>query len=66
MKKPLLRLGAKGASISHGNSLKQLLEDHTAVKVKVDPKPYDGKQFSFGSSFVIDSARLWSGVDEMA
>lgn len=43
VKKPLLRLGAKGASASHGNSLKQLLEDHTAVKVKVNTKPYDGK-----------------------
>lgn len=43
-KKPLLRIGAKGAVSSHGNSLKQLLEDHKAVKVKVNPKPYDGKR----------------------
>ncbi|CAJ1928085.1 unnamed protein product [Cylindrotheca closterium] len=42
VKKPLLRLGSKGASASHGNSLKQLLEDHTAVKVKVNTMPYDG------------------------
>ena len=48
VKKPLLRLGAKGASVSHGNSLKQLLEDHTAVKVKVNTKPYDGKNLSSG------------------
>eukprot|EP00538_Stauroneis_constricta_P012208 CAMPEP_0119563720 /NCGR_PEP_ID=MMETSP1352-20130426/24465_1 /TAXON_ID=265584 /ORGANISM="Stauroneis constricta, Strain CCMP1120" /LENGTH=163 /DNA_ID=CAMNT_0007612365 /DNA_START=65 /DNA_END=553 /DNA_ORIENTATION=- len=41
-KRALLRIGAKGATKTHGNSLRQLLEDHTIVKVKVDPKPFDG------------------------
>jgi hypothetical protein len=35
-KRPLLSLGAqKGATIKHGNSLRELLNHHTAVKVKV-------------------------------
>ena len=42
VKKPLLRIGAKGATHSHGNSLRQLLEDHTAVKVKINTKKYNG------------------------
>lgn len=37
-KKPLLSIGAKGASFSHGNSLRQLLDSHTVVKVKVNTK----------------------------
>jgi RNA-binding protein YhbY len=40
VKKPLLSIGSKGASLSHGNSLRQLLEDHTAVKVKVNTKAF--------------------------
>ena len=40
-KKPLLRIGAKGATSSHGNSLKQLLEQHIVVKVKVNTQPFD-------------------------
>lgn len=39
-KKPLLRIGSKGATHSHGNSLRQLLEDHTIVKVKVNTKKF--------------------------
>jgi len=39
-KKPLLRIGGKGATKSHGNSLRQLLEDHTVVKVKVNTKTF--------------------------
>jgi hypothetical protein len=39
-KKPLLRIGAKGATHAHGNSLRQLLEDHTVVKVKVNTKKF--------------------------
>jgi RNA-binding protein YhbY len=41
-KKPLLRIGAKGATMSHGNSLRQLLQDHTAVKVKVNTQSFHG------------------------
>jgi RNA-binding protein YhbY len=41
-KKPLLRVGAKGATLSHGNSLRQLLQAHTAVKVKVNTQPFRG------------------------
>jgi hypothetical protein len=40
VKKPLLRIGAKGCSKSHGNSLRQLLADHIAVKVKVNTNKY--------------------------
>jgi RNA-binding protein YhbY len=40
-KKPLLRIGAKGATHSHGNSLRQLLEDHTVVKVKINTRKYN-------------------------
>ena len=35
-KKPLLRIGNKGATLTHGNSLRQLLNDHTVVKVKIN------------------------------
>jgi len=41
-KRPLLSVGSKGATFSHGNSLRQLLEAHTAVKVKVNTRRYDG------------------------
>ena len=40
VKKPLLSIGAKGAKISHGNSLRQLLDSHTAVKVKVNTNKF--------------------------
>ena len=40
-KKPLLRIGSKGATHSHGNSLRQLLEDHVVVKVKVNTKKFN-------------------------
>jgi hypothetical protein len=39
-KKPLLRIGSKGATHSHGNSLRQLLDDHTVVKVKVNTRKF--------------------------
>jgi hypothetical protein len=39
-KKPLLRIGGKGATKTHGNSLRQLLEDHTVVKVKINTQKY--------------------------
>ena len=42
-KKPLISVGGKGATKKHGNSLRQLLDDHTVVKVKVNTK-------SFGTS----------------
>ena len=41
-KKPLLRIGGKGATKTHGNSLRELLDQHTVVKVKVNTGPYDG------------------------
>ena len=44
-KKPLLSIGAKGASFSHGNSLRQLLDAHTMVKVKVNTNKF-GKYVS--------------------
>jgi hypothetical protein len=41
-KKPLLRIGVKGATMTHGNSLRQLLEAHTVVKVKVNTQKFGG------------------------
>jgi RNA-binding protein YhbY len=46
-KKPLLRIGAKGATHSHGNSLRQLLDDHTVVKVKVNPRKFGTLENAF-------------------
>mmetsp|Transcript_29943 Transcript_29943/g.51143 ORF Transcript_29943/g.51143 Transcript_29943/m.51143 type:complete len:171 (-) Transcript_29943:484-996(-) len=40
-KKPLLRIGGKGATKTHGNSLRQLLDQHTVVKVKVNPSAFE-------------------------
>jgi len=51
VKKPLLSIGAKGATASHGNSLKELLQDHTAVKVKVNTKAF-GVFFYFLHNFM--------------
>mmetsp|Transcript_23915 Transcript_23915/g.28218 ORF Transcript_23915/g.28218 Transcript_23915/m.28218 type:complete len:190 (-) Transcript_23915:96-665(-) len=36
VKKPLLRIGGKGITSTHGNSLIELLNDHTVVKVKIN------------------------------
>ena len=41
-KKPLLSIGSKGATLTHGNSLRQLLNQHTVVKVKVNTRKFDG------------------------
>ena len=41
-KKPLMSIGSKGATPTHGNSLRQLLEHHQIVKVKVNTRKYDG------------------------
>lgn len=46
-KKPLLSIGAKGATFAHGNSLRQLLEAHTAVKVKVNTRRFGSIQAAF-------------------
>ncbi len=40
VKKPLISVGGKGATSKHGNSLRQLLDDHTVVKVKVNTKSF--------------------------
>ena len=46
-KKPLLSIGAKGATATHGNSLRQLLEHHVIVKVKVNTQSFDNLQDAF-------------------
>mmetsp|Transcript_18542 Transcript_18542/g.26184 ORF Transcript_18542/g.26184 Transcript_18542/m.26184 type:complete len:219 (+) Transcript_18542:119-775(+) len=46
-KKPLLSIGGKGAALSHGNSLRQLLNDHTAVKVKVNLRQFGSLKNAF-------------------
>lgn len=42
IKKPLISIGSKGATLTHGNSLRQLLEQHAVVKVKVNTRRFDG------------------------
>ena len=39
-KKVLLRIGSKGATSTHGNSLRQLLEQHKVVKVKINTRKF--------------------------
>ena len=39
-KRALISVGGKGATIKHGNNLRQLLDDHTIVKVKVNTKTF--------------------------
>ena len=46
-RKPLLRIGSKGATLTHGNSLRQLLEDHTVVKVKINTRKFGSLQRAF-------------------
>ncbi|CAB9497266.1 expressed unknown protein [Seminavis robusta] len=46
-KKPLMSIGGKGATLSHGNSLRQLLEAHTVVKVKVNTKQFGTLEKAF-------------------
>ena len=46
-KKPMLSIGAKGAQFSHGNSLRQLLEAHTVVKVKVSTQKFGTLDVAF-------------------
>jgi RNA-binding protein YhbY len=46
-KKPMLSIGAKGAQFSHGNSLRQLLEAHTVVKVKVNTQKFGTLDVAF-------------------
>lgn len=48
-KKPLLRIGSKGATLTHGNSLRQLLESHTVVKVKINTGKF-GMTYFCGST----------------
>jgi RNA-binding protein YhbY len=45
--KPLLRIGSKGATFTHGNSLRQLLDDHTVVKVKINTRKLGSLQSAF-------------------
>lgn len=44
--KVLLRIGSKGATLTHGNSLRQLLEQHEVVKVKINTRKF-GEWLSF-------------------
>jgi hypothetical protein len=48
-KKPLLSIGSKGATLTHGNSLRNLLQDHTVVKVKVNTKKFGKCRFVYQS-----------------
>lgn len=44
--KPLLWVGSKGATHTHGNNLRQLLEDYIVVKVKANTKKFGGTCFN--------------------
>jgi len=57
VKKPMLRIGSKGAAPSHGNSLRELLEQHDAVKVKVNTYKL-GEIFYIASKVLIVLASL--------
>jgi len=46
-KKHLISVGGKGATEKHGNSLRQLLDDHTIVKVKVNTKTFGKFKLSY-------------------
>ena len=60
VKKPLLRIGGKGATKSHGNSLRQLLDQHTVVKVKVNTGPDNSLE---SASDVLKQLAIDSGAD---
>jgi RNA-binding protein YhbY len=62
-KKPLLRIGGKGATKTHGNSLRQLLDQHTVVKVKVNPSAFE--EGSLLNAFeVLKQLAVESGANE--
>ena len=45
--KVMLSIGAKGATITQGNSLRQLVEQHTVVKVKVNMSLFESLEDAF-------------------
>lgn len=49
VKKPLLRIGGKGVTETHGNSLRELLNAHTCVKVKVNTQKLGSLEDAFES-----------------
>mmetsp|Transcript_22516 Transcript_22516/g.64765 ORF Transcript_22516/g.64765 Transcript_22516/m.64765 type:complete len:211 (+) Transcript_22516:119-751(+) len=61
-RKPLLRLGGQGAKLSHGNSLRELLDQHTVVKVKVNPGPFGGSLLRAFEA--LKALAVESGADE--
>ena len=48
-KKSLISVGRKGATIKHGNNLRQLLNDHTIVKVKFNTQTFGTLEQAFTS-----------------
>ena len=61
VKKPLLRIGNKGATAAHGNSLRQLLDAHTTVKVKINTHKLGNLEEAFG---VLKGLAEESGADD--
>ena len=59
-KKPLMSIGAKGANFSHGNSLRQLLDAHTVVKVRVNTKQFG--EYARKRRRILDTWFVCSGV----
>ena len=55
--RPLLRIGAKGATESHGNSLRELLEAHTVVRVKINTYAFEGGTFEDAFCVLRDLAK---------
>lgn len=62
-KKPLLRIGGKGATKTHGNSLRQLLDQHTVVKVKVNPSAFEDESL-LNAFEVLKQLAVDSGADD--
>lgn len=62
--KPLLRIGGKGIAKSHGNSLRELLNAHTIVKVKINSTKLGSLEDVFESlKEVVEQSQEFSGVE---
>jgi len=63
--KPLLRIGGKGVSQNHGNSLGELLTAHTVVKVKINSQKLGTPQdvFDILKDFVEKGKANISGIE---
>ncbi len=62
--KPLLRIGGKGIAKSHGNSLRELLNAHTVVKVKINSTKLGSLEDAFETiKKVVEESQEFKGVE---